>query len=185
MDRTEGIQPGWTPGMTEPGHLSADNSELLLTICTSARGYFEAQGLNHMDAQDLAVETSLRWLIQVRQRRLACQAWLRHVSRNLLIDHCRRRGREERLLDAYAEALRSAAEENHPADGRCAELCKDTLPALPPEDREILLGHYFEGFKIKELASRLDLSPDCVKQRLHRARERLRVCMSRSENGAT
>lgn len=157
-------------------HSPAGGNENLLEVFSCARSYFEARGLNHMDAQDLAMESCLRWLaqLQLRHEPLACAAWLRRVAGNLLIDHFRRRGREQLLLESYAGELRTAAEENH----RPNEWWAETLAELPPADRDLLLGHYVEGFKVRELARRLELSADCVKQRLHRARQRLqdRLC---------
>ena len=177
MERTQESQPKWTSGTTTHGtgyacddrSAPTDGHEQFLTIFQRACSYFESQGIHHMDAQDLAVEAYLRWMAQVDQGRRACTAWFRQVTRNLLVDHCRRRGREQLLLESYAGELRSAAEENHWPE----EWCVETLADLPPSDREILFGHYVEGLKVKELACRLVLSANCVKQRLHRARERL------------
>lgn len=146
----------------------ADDNEQLLSIFSPACAYFEAQGLNHMDAQDLATETCLRWLAQWHLGRPACRAWLHRVEHNLLIDHFRRHGREQLLLESYAGDLSPGTEERH----RAIELCEEILAALSPTEREILLGHYVEGLKVKELAGLLRLSVNCVKQRLHRARER-------------
>ena len=179
MDRTQGNHPAWTSGPTEQGTASdradrpasTEGHEQFFRVFPRACSYFESQGLNHMDAQDLAVDACLRWLAHVDCGQLACMAWFHRVTRNLLVDHCRRRGREQLLLESYAGELRSAAEENHWPE----EWCVETLAGLPPDDREILLGHYVEGLKVKELARRLELSADCVKQRLHRARERLQA----------
>ncbi len=147
----------------------ADDNEQLLSIFSIACAYFEAHGLNHMDAQDLAVETCLRWLAQWDLGRPACRAWLHRVEHHLLIDHLRRHGREQLLLESYAGNLHPGTGESHMAK----DCCEEILAALSPAEREILLGHYVEGLKVKELAGILGLSVNCVKQRLHRARERL------------
>lgn len=177
MARTTFETPRWTRSEIRSGvdtgddcqAAPADDNEQLLSIFSTACAYFEAYGLNHMDAQDLAVETCLRWLAQWHLGRPACRAWLQRVERNLLMDHFRRHGREQRLLASYAEEIRPATGEGH----RSKDSCEEILAALPPADREILLGHYVESLKVKELAGRLGLSVNCVKQRLHRAREHL------------
>lgn len=50
-----------------------------------------------------------------------------------------------------------------------------TLERLRPEDRLLLGLFYHDGLSIREIARALDLSEDCVKQRLHRGRKRFRT----------
>lgn len=50
-----------------------------------------------------------------------------------------------------------------------------TLERLRPEDRLLLGLFYYDGLSIKGIARALDLSEDCVKQRLHRGRKRFRA----------
>lgn len=189
MDRTTVEKPGRTRSEIESGVKSngdrravpADDNNQLQAIFSTACAYFEAHGLNHMDAQDLAAETCLRWLAQWQLGRPACPAWLRTVEHHLLMDHFRRCGREQRLLASYAGALRPVTDENHWSK----ELCEETLAALSPADREIVLSHYVEGLKVKEVAGRLGLSVNCVKQRLHRAREHLHAQLAEVRSPST
>lgn len=48
------------------------------------------------------------------------------------------------------------------------------LEALGESDRLILGLYYYDGFSVKEIASALEVSESCVKQRLHRSRERFK-----------
>ena len=48
------------------------------------------------------------------------------------------------------------------------------LEQLSEADRELLLLHYEEGYTLEELAARFARSPECLRQRLHRARQRLK-----------
>ena len=50
----------------------------------------------------------------------------------------------------------------------------ETLDRLPPAQREILRLRHFEGLSHAEIAARLDLSPDAVRQKWVRALRGLR-----------
>ena len=51
---------------------------------------------------------------------------------------------------------------------------RSALEQLSDADRELLLLHYGEGYTLTELAPHFDCSPECLRQRLSRARERLK-----------
>nr|BAL52813.1 hypothetical protein HGMM_F03C06C18 [uncultured prokaryote] len=50
----------------------------------------------------------------------------------------------------------------------------EALERLSPADRELLWKHDGEGYSLGELAQQLGVREDCLRQRLHRARKRLR-----------
>jgi RNA polymerase sigma factor (sigma-70 family) len=177
LDRTSLKENGEVPHTARPGNeLNSERGypfpggdEEVLKVLSLAGSYFEARGLNHMDAQDLAMETGLRWLAQLHNGRLVCKAWVYVVASNLLMDHFRNNGRQHRLLESYAAGVRSAGEEHRPQ----RDSWEETVIGLPPADQDLLLGHYVEGRNVKELAGNLKVSVSCVKERLHRARKRL------------
>lgn len=55
---------------------------------------------------------------------------------------------------------------------------RDSFPAilmrLKPKYREVVYLHYCEGYRVEEIAAILGRSPNTVKTRLHRGRERIR-----------
>lgn len=51
---------------------------------------------------------------------------------------------------------------------------RSALEQLSEADRELLLLHYEEGYTLAELATHWNCSHECLRQRLHRARERLK-----------
>ena len=101
--------------------------------------------------------------------------WLMKVCRNLYYDHARRRKWTadtpvpEGIDEETPELLLLRKEES-------AALWR-SISALECTDRELVVLHYFAGRPLPELAALLALSPAAVRQRLHRARGKLRKIM--------
>ena len=51
------------------------------------------------------------------------------------------------------------------------------LGTLPAETRSIMLMHYYEGLKLREIADLLDKNVSSLKVRIHRARKSLRAVL--------
>ena len=63
-----------------------------------------------------------------------------------------------------------------PADSRrTRELVRESIDRLPEIYRSVLLLRDIEGWSTEEAAQLLDIKPDAVKVRLHRARQALRA----------
>ena len=98
--------------------------------------------------------------------------WLMKVCRNLWYDHARRRKFlsdepvPERIDAATPETLLLQKEES-------AALWR-AIHQLDAADRELLILHYFAARPVAELAALLGLTPAAARQRLHRARLKLR-----------
>jgi len=96
--------------------------------------------------------------------------WLRQITRNRATDRLRVRGSEALPDDAAGpddlETL-ILANERH-------QVVRDVLETLPDEGREVILLYYREGRAVRQVAKLLDLSEAAVKQRLSRARKRIR-----------
>lgn len=124
---------------------------------------------SHSDAEDICQEVFLAlarknpefgqeenrraWLIRAtvnRANSLWRTAWRRHVT-----------------LDDAAVAQHALP----PADTALA----DALAELSGDDRLLLQLHYFEGFKTEEIADMLGRKPATVRTRLMRARNRLKI----------
>jgi len=93
------------------------------------------------------------------------KAWLLAVTKNTCRDWLRREAR--RHTDTF-DAL-----ENLPGPQDDNELLAVIL-TLPENDREVLYLHYCEGYAVREICGLLRLRESAAKQRLARARQKLR-----------
>lgn len=132
-------------------------------------------------AEDLVQETFLRVLRHRRSFKSggAFLPWLLRIARNLAWTHLRRQSRmpsEElpQLVDARSP------EESRIEKQRAHEIAA-ALQLVSPDDREVLLLSYFEGFRHREIAQIVGSTPGAVKVRVHRARLALRKHLSTME----
>jgi RNA polymerase sigma factor (sigma-70 family) len=146
---------------------------------------FSARRMGH---EGLASETMLRVLTAMRRgdaiRDLG--AFATGVARRVLLEHLRRRDENVIPLEPVTEWLAAPA----PATSRedmseewssylaRLRLC---LGRLSPEDRELVRAYYAEGKNKTNrvvLVVKLGISPNALKIRAHRLREKLRVCVT-------
>jgi RNA polymerase sigma factor (sigma-70 family) len=96
------------------------------------------------------------------------QAFVLATARNLLIDRARRS--QVVSIEAYADLADLASDELTPdrhASGR-AELRRmvDTLEALPPRCREVVVLRKIEGLSQREVANRMGITEDTVEKQI-------------------
>jgi RNA polymerase sigma-70 factor (ECF subfamily) len=95
-------------------------------------------------------------------------AWLFRIARNIVVDYRRQMGRRPAGAAADAqEAGRSASQETTAA-------VNQALAALPELDRDVFLLREVAGLGYDDIANTCDLTPDAVRNRIHRARLALR-----------
>jgi RNA polymerase sigma-70 factor (ECF subfamily) len=111
--------------------------------------------------------------------------WLYRLAVRLVLLYRRRRGRQRRLLDQYAQSRGHQCELSSTPDPLAylirderGELIRTTLATLPRRDAEILLLKYTEDWSYRELAAHLGVSQNAVEARLYRARKRLREAIA-------
>ncbi|MBR5524636.1 MAG: RNA polymerase sigma factor [Clostridia bacterium] len=122
---------------------------------------------NEEDARDLVQETFLRYM-RTNPRLTDAEhekAWLLTVAMNLCRNHLRQQRAHAPL--PLEEALLAT-------DTVGETPLLDSLMTLPDKVRVVLLLHYVEGYKVREIASRLHLTPSTVKMRLQKGRQLLR-----------
>lgn len=107
--------------------------------------------------------------------------WLRQVTRNRAHHAMRtsRRRRNRIAENEAAELLEAVVDPGPGADQRLIEderrrVVAETIDLLPEETREVITLFYREDQSVAQVASLLDMSDAAVRQRLSRARLRLR-----------
>jgi RNA polymerase sigma-70 factor (ECF subfamily) len=134
-------------------------------------------------AEDLAEETWLRLVANAPRldpdTRLA--PWLFTVARNLYYSYCRSRLLEEASASEIGWMWPSPARQPSPFDeaaaGELERRIGRALGALATRDREVLLLVGVEGLTPAEAATVCGVTPEALRQRLSRARERLARAM--------
>lgn len=110
-------------------------------------------------------------------------AWLFGVARNVLRRHWRtitrrRRNLPEARLDVGTELADMLDGEPLPNDyierREVRQQVLLALTALPTDDQNLILQHYFDGQSQADIAAALDVSVRAIEGRLYRARQTLR-----------
>jgi RNA polymerase sigma-70 factor (ECF subfamily) len=111
--------------------------------------------------------------------------WLSRIVINVALDAARKRRPTMELLDAEAglgeEGLETGAPSLDPerslAQREIGVLMERAIDALPPAFRTVLVARVVEGMSIEETAELLDIRPETVKTRLHRARSMVKQAL--------
>ena len=129
------------------------------------------------DAEDLTQEAFLlahQRLDQLRDPTKA-RSWLFKIARNCFLQAIQRR-RQAKMTDFSLEEMASEVPDE-PFD---LERLQEALDGLPDEFRVVVLMHYFEFLSYREIAEELDMPIGTVMSRLARAKQRLRLSMTRA-----
>jgi len=161
----------------QAGDLAAARS-LIERISPGLHRYFDAQSVNHADADDLLQEAWLR-IHRVRHTYHPDRPllpWIYAIARRVRIDHYRRAARasarEERWDDLHESVAAAGAE------SRQADQLQELLAPLSESQREVLEMMKVGGMSLEEVARATSCSVGSVKQKVHRAYEKLRQTMS-------
>ena len=105
--------------------------------------------------------------------------WLYQVAIRRALMYRRRKGRQRRLMQSYAEQRATdVAEEADPLDWLLNSerrlLVRQAVSSLHHRDQEMLLLKYSQNWSYRQIAEHLGVSISAVESRLHRARQRLR-----------
>jgi RNA polymerase sigma factor (sigma-70 family) len=126
-------------------------------------------------AEEIGQEAILAVLCALRQGQLRqaelLASYVYGTARNLLNDRIRRRAREKTTsLELHAEPMQASVDFEE--DER-QELARRAIQELEPADRRILLMTLVDGCKPGEIASKMRMSSEVVRQRKSRALKKI------------
>lgn len=103
--------------------------------------------------------------------------WLYRITKHVLIDQDRSRGREHSLRDRFRleEIANAVAGDGRARSFEAMDLLQYMMLALSPQQRAVVDLVDLQGFSAQEASGMLDLAPSTVRVHLHRARRVLRA----------
>jgi RNA polymerase sigma-70 factor (ECF subfamily) len=153
-------------------------SDIIEHISPQLHRFFNAQSQSRTDADDLLQETWLR-IHKVRHTYRPGEPalpWFYAIARHVRVDHYRKSVRTavgERQLAAMSEEAATVPRESDHADGLSA-----LLAPLSGSEREVIEMLKIAGMSLDEVARATSSSVGSVKQKAHRAYEKLRGLLS-------
>jgi len=114
--------------------------------------------------------------------------WLYRLAVTQSLLYRRKRGRQRKLTERYAQRVRPADSDTSVPDplgwllaDERRQMVRTAMQKLNRRDREILMLKYTENWSYRDLAAHLGVSHSAVEARLHRARGRLRHALAALE----
>lgn len=138
-------------------------------------------------AEDLLEETWLRLVRHSRQLtpETSLGPWLFTVARNLYVSYCRSRsfdsGQSQELLSLWPSQSAEPSPFEQVVLTEMERRLESALASLPPAYREVLLLVGVEGISPVEAAIICGVTPETLRQRLHRARTKLAEALRREQ----
>ena len=123
------------------------------------------------DAHDIAAEAFAR-LLGRWSRVDNPHAYLYVIAANLISDHWRKSGREQRAIKNLAGAAQAPGHQAQQADVR------GLIEALPPRLRAVFLLHHYAGFEVRQIAAMTGRPEGTIKADLYHARLRLKAALA-------
>lgn len=128
--------------------------------------YFRRRTGSPSTAEDLCAEVFRIVWEKSRQEDNLSAMIVFGIARNVLRNHLRSAARSANLLSSlYLERV------EEPADAHT--VVREALSLLKPDEREVLLLTYWDGFSSSEVSNLLNTTATAVRMRLHRARKAL------------
>jgi RNA polymerase sigma-70 factor (ECF subfamily) len=165
--------------VTEVSVSEPDRRRALLALYDSALpevyGYLASRCGSAATAEDLTSETFLAAVDAIQRGSVPdlTVAWLIGVARHKLVDHWRRREREERKLKAVDQQPKA---DEDPWDVQLDALqAHRTLADLAPQHRSALTLRYLDGLPVREVASCLGRTEGATEVLLVRAKAAFRA----------
>ena len=138
------------------------------------------------DAEDVTQEVFIKVYekLYTLRRWDSFPGWLYVTTSNLCMDWIRSRSRrpDRDYVDEHPKILQARSMDSHRLDLVCESLYQE-LNSLPKMHRQVLALHYLGGMSVREIARLSGTSQNTIKQRLRRARLRLREKMLAAMDG--
>jgi RNA polymerase sigma-70 factor (ECF subfamily) len=167
---------------------AADQGPALLALYDTALpevyGYLVRRCEGTAVAEDLTAETFLAAVAAVQKGTVPTMttAWLIGVARHKLVDHWRKRARDERNLQAVADDVTAA--EDDPWDAHLdAAVAHEVLGRLGAHHRGVLTLRYLDGLPVADVADHLGRTLHATEALLVRARLAFRRAYEGSDGG--
>ena len=144
------------------------------TLFRLARGIVSDQ-----EAEDAVQEAYLRAFRNIGGFRgeSSLKTWLGRIVINTALER-RRRERPEHVIP-FPPANPSPDPERSMAHDQIRQMLEQAIDELPPLFRGVVVARLMEEMSVEETAQILDLKPETVKTRLHRARALLRAAIEK------
>ena len=97
--------------------------------------------------------------------------WLFRIARNVVLDHHRQQSRRPEVALEVTDRATRASQETTSA-------LNQALSMLTELDRDVFLMREMSGLSYDEIANACELTPDAVRNRIHRARLQLRDALA-------
>ena len=141
-------------------------------------------GGDHDVASEVAQQTLCKGVERLDTYRgeAALYTWFCQICRHLLLDHCRKTQRAERVIQpledepdirAILEAVAAPVEEQPEMQAWRSDirrLVQATMDALPERYGDVLEWKYIDGLPVADIAARLDIGAKAAESLLTRAR---------------
>ena len=138
--------------------------------------YINSRINNYYDSQDIAEDVFTKVLKKIDsfdESKSSLSTWIYNITKNTLIDFYRTRHVDLEIIDNYEYI----AEEQHVSASELSDLEK-ALNKLTQEEKDIIVLRYYQGFSLKEIASKLSLTYGVTKLRHNSALEKLKGYLS-------
>lgn len=138
-------------------------------------------------AADVLQEVALSAISQANQPESPDKIapWLYRITIRKIVNHHRRNGRHRRLVESVAN--QSSPQESDFCDPgtwllqrEIQQSVRNGLEKLSPQDRQLLVLKYTEGWGYEQLAQHLGVSEKTIEYRLLRARRALRAKLTQN-----
>lgn len=160
---------------TVPAWPDAEIEALIAEVSPELLAYLTRRTQPVDDAADVLAET----LFTVWKRRAdipptrdRARAWMFVTARNHLSNHQRGQARRHALADQLRDNL-AGYDEAAPTGDDQAELVREALGSLPPDDQELIGLIVWDGFGVAEAGAIMRLSASTARSRYQRAKARL------------
>src|SRR5499433_126112 len=165
-----------TAGAQQPaGRLASNGCEAageLFTACyPRLAGWVRRLVDSDEDAHDIAAEAFAR-LLSRWSRVGNPHGYLYMIAANLVSDHWRKAGREQRAISKLTGAVGACYHQAQEVDVRAL------IEALPPRLRTAFLLHHYAGFEVRQIAAMTGRPEGTIKADLHHARRRLKTALT-------